>query len=143
MVFVTKSNVLTIGISDTRIQALRELPIRVINVRFANEAVSSFRNKNIDSVISRWDLMDMPNGELLEGIRSIKPDLPTVAIIEHGNIEQEIAARSLGVSAVLTDDCSREHFIEVVAQVLGLSAEYEIAAIYADEGNMGEKQIID
>jgi DNA-binding NarL/FixJ family response regulator len=82
------------------------------------EAASSFKNEPIDSVISSWDLIDMPDGIFLKRLRRIRPDIPTIAVVEADNFAQEVSARSLGVSAVLTDHSSDEHFCEVVRQVL-------------------------
>lgn len=141
MLIITETNVLTVGISEGQIQALRELPVRVINVRYGNEAVRSFKSKNINSVVSQWSLDDMPDGALLKGVRSIKPDLPTIAIIESGNTEQEIEARSLGVSAVLTENCGREELIEVLANLLGIADTQAIASIYAEENTGRETNI--
>ena len=47
------------------------------------------------------------------------------------NYAQEISARSLGVSAVLTEGSSDEHFREVVRQVLGLKDVTSIRGIRA------------
>jgi len=132
MIFISKSNVLTVGI-DNKAESLRELPIRVVEMRFGIEAVSSLKTEKFDSVISKWDLADMKNGGFLKSLRTAKPNIPAIAIIETGNNSAEIAARSLGVSAVLTEDTSGEHFCETVCQILGLMNRTSIKAIYAVE----------
>jgi DNA-binding NarL/FixJ family response regulator len=83
----------------------------------------------VNSVISRWDLDDMHDGMFLKRFRVIKPDIPTIALVRAGDREQEIAARSLGVSAVLTDDASDELFRDTVANVLKLEGTISIRAI--------------
>ena len=60
--------------------------------------------------------------------------MPTIAVVKPGDRKQEIAARSLGVAAVLTDDTSDEHFRTTVSQVLGLSTA-DIKAIHVVEQN--------
>ena len=130
MIVVTKANVLTVGITD-KAQALRELNIRVISLQFGKDAVRSLKSEKFDSVISRWDLPDMKNGTFLQGLKNIKRDMPTIAVIECGNTDQEISARSLGVSAVITEDISEDHFRELISQLLGLEEVEQIKEIYA------------
>ena len=130
MVVVTKANVLTVGITD-KAQALRELNIRVISLQFGKDAVRSLKSEEFDSVISRWDLPDMKDGTFLQGLKNIKCDMPTIAVIESGNTDQEISARSLGVSAVITEDISEDHFRELISQLLGLEEVEQIKEIYA------------
>ena len=119
MVIVAKTTVLAVGVGNKSTE-LSELPIRLISFAHASEAVSSFKTEKIDSVVSHWHLDDMPDGLFLRRLRAIRPHMPTIAIIEPGNVEQEIAARSLGVAAVVTEDCSEEYFRMVVADTLHL-----------------------
>jgi DNA-binding NtrC family response regulator len=139
MVVVTRTNVLTVGITE-KIHALRELPIRLIALRFGTEAVRSFKSKRIDTVISRWNLADMKDGELLKGIKEIKPDMPTIAIIEEGNVEQEIAARSTGISAVVTEGFEAEHLGELICEILGIEAASRMDPGYALEKNIEDAE---
>lgn len=130
MIVVTKANVLTVGIAG-KARALEELNVRVISLQFGKDAVRSLKSEEFDSVISRWDLPDMHNGAFLEGLRNIKRNMPTIAVIESGNTDQEISARSLGVSAVITEDISEDHFRELISQLLGLEEVEQIKEIYA------------
>ncbi len=130
MIVVTKANVLTVGIAD-KAQVLKELNIRVISLQFGKDAVGSLKSEEFDSVISRWDLPDMENGSFLQGLKNIKRDMPTIAVIESGNTGQEISARSLGVSAVITEDISEDHFRGLISQLLGLKEVEQIKEIYA------------
>ena len=59
----------------------------------------------------------------------MKPEIPTIVFVKSGDSDQEIAARSLGVSAVLTEDASDELFKETVANVLGLKGLVSIDSI--------------
>ena len=107
----------------------RTLPY--VSLRFGIEAVSSLKTEKFDGIISKWNLADMKGGKFLKSLRFAKPAIPTIAIIETGNNLQEIAARSLGVSAVLTDDTNQEQFCETVRQILGLRNRTSIKTIYA------------
>ncbi len=130
MFIVAKANVLTVGI-ENKIQALRELPIRLISLQYGKEAIRSFKNEQFDSVISHWHLSDMDKGAFLKNLRGVRPDVPTIAVIQADNPAQEIEARSLGVAAVVTEDCSDDHFRDVVCAVLGLENAHSIAELYA------------
>ena len=127
MVVLVQATVLTVGLNG-KSESLQELPIRLINMQSGIEAARSLKSEKVDSVISKWDLDDMEDGEFIRRLRAVKPEIPTIVFISAGNHRQEIAARSLGVSAVLTNDSDDELFRETVANVLGLR---DIASIKA------------
>jgi len=143
MIVLVQATVLTVGL-DGKNEVLRELPIRLITMRSAVEAARSLKSEKVDSVISKWNLNDMENGRFLKRLRAVKPEISTIAFVRAGDMAQEIAARSLGVSAVLTDDTDDELFRETVANVLGLKGIVSIKAILpaADEQSYYEKEKI-
>lgn len=130
MVIIAKMNILSVG-AQSRARSLDGLPIRLINLKNGYEAIRSFKTENVDSVISHWHLADMPNGKFLKKLKAVKPDMPTIAIIEGDNPQQEIEARSLGVAAVITEDSSEEHFRNVIGAVLGFQDVQAIEEVYA------------
>lgn len=130
MVIIAKMNVLSVGIEQAD-QCLVGFPIRLVKLNRASEAVRSFKTEHVDSVITHWHLSDMPNGKFLRKLKAAMPEMPTIAIIEADNPQQEIEARSLGVAAVICEDACSEHFQAVVAQVLGVSGRRAIEKVYA------------
>lgn len=130
MVVLVQANVMTVGLNG-KSEVLRELPIRLITMQSGLQAARSLKNEEIDSVISRWDLDDMPNGRFLRNLRAVKPDIATIVFVKAGDWQQEIQARSLGVSAVLTDQADDGIFKETVANVLGIQNLVDIKAIAA------------
>jgi DNA-binding NarL/FixJ family response regulator len=130
MFVLVQASVLTVGL-DGRNESLQELPIRLVAMQSGIEAARSLKSEKVDSVISNWDLADMADGRFLKKLRAVKPEIPTIAFVRAGNRAQEIAARSLGVSAVLGDDVDDEFFRRVVANVLGLKDIASIKAISA------------
>jgi DNA-binding NarL/FixJ family response regulator len=128
MIVLVEASVLTVGLNG-REKVLRELPIRLITMQSGIEAARSLKTERVDSVISNWELEDMADGRFLKGLRAAKPDIPTIAFIRAGDRAQEIAARSLGVSAVLTDEADDDFFRQTVANVLGLKGHVTIKAI--------------
>ena len=84
----------------------------------------------------------MEDGRFLRNLRAVKPEIPTIAFVRAGDRAQEIAARSLGVSAVLTDEADDELFRETVANVLGLKDIASIKAISSVENSRYEKEKI-
>jgi len=119
MIVLVQATVLTVGL-DGKNEVLRELPIQLVTMRSGGQAARSLKNENVNSVISKWDLVDMKGGRFLKRLRAVKPGIPTIAFIRAGDQAQEIAARGIGVSAVLTDETSNELFRETVANILGL-----------------------
>jgi len=130
MVIIAEMNVLAVGMED-RAGEFKGLPIRLLNMAQGSDAIRSFKTDQIDSVVSHWHLPDMPNGQFLKKLKAVRPDMPTVAIIEPDNPQQEIEARMLGVSAVIPEDCDDQYFREVMTSVLGLRSVREIETIYA------------
>jgi DNA-binding NarL/FixJ family response regulator len=71
----------------------------------------------------------MRDGRFIKNLRAVKPDIPTIVFIRADEPAQEIAARSLGVSAVLTDEADDELFRQTVANVLGIKDVVSIESI--------------
>ena len=128
MIVLVQATVLTVGLNG-RSEVLRELPIRLITMQSGLAAARSLKNEKVNSVISRWDLDDQPDGEFLKSLRAAKPYIPTIAFVRAGSKNQEIAARSLGVTAVLAEDVTDDLFKETVANILGIKGAVTIKAI--------------
>ena len=128
MIVLVQATVLTVGL-DGRNEVLQDLPIRLITMQSAVQAARSLKSEKIDSVISKWDLDDMEDGWFLKRLKVVKPEIPTIVFVRADDREQEITARSLGVSAVLTNDTDDELFRETVANILGLKGITSIKAI--------------
>ena len=128
MIVLVQASVMTIGLNG-KSEALRELPIRLVSMPCGKEAARSLKNEKIDSVIAKWDLSDMADGQFIKRLKAFKPNIPTIVFVKSGDIEQEIAARSIGASAVLSDDTSDELFRETVANILGLHTFEDVKAI--------------
>ncbi len=128
MIVLVQATVLTVGL-DGKNEVLRELPIRLVTMQSGIEAARSLKNEEVDSVISKWDLDDMEDGWFLKRLRAVKPEISTIAFVRSGDQAQEIAARSAGVSAVLTDEADDELFRKTVANVLGLHDLVSVEAI--------------
>jgi len=141
MIVLVQATVLTVGL-DGKSEVLRELPIQLIKMRSGGQAARSLKNENVDSVISKWDLVDMKGGRFLKRLRAVKPGIPTIAFIRAGDRAQEIAARGIGVSAVLTDETTDELFRETVANVLGIKDVVFIRAISPTKRNRYVKEEI-
>ncbi len=130
MIVLVKANVLTVGLTG-RHSDLKELPVRLVGVETGKQATCSLKNERFDSIVSNWDLPDMTDGVFLKKLRAFKPNIPIIAVVQSGDKSQEIAARSMGASAVLPADASDELFRQTVADILGLGDVRSIKEIYA------------
>ena len=128
MVVLVQATVLTVGLTG-RSEVLRELPVRLIKMQSGIEAVRSLKNEKVNSVISKWHLYDMPDGRFLKSFKAAKPYIPTIALVRAGSKQQEIAARALGVTAVLADDATDAVLRDTVANLLGIESGISIKAI--------------
>jgi DNA-binding NtrC family response regulator len=111
------TNILMVGVSDKSESAL-ELPVRILVMSTGAEAIKCLREEKIDTVVSSWHLIDIPEGKLLKNIIAAKPWMPTIAFVPPGDFEQEKAARSIGVTAVLSEDVDDEYFRQTLCQIL-------------------------
>ena len=123
MIVLVQASVLSVGLKDREEEVLRELPIRVISMQSGVEAARSLKNEKVNGVISKWSLDDMKDGWFVKKLRIVKPDIPTIVFVRSGDKAQEIAARSIGVSAVLPDDSNDEMLRETIENVCGLKHE--------------------
>jgi len=126
--YVVVANILAVGVSD-KSGALKDLPIRLLVMDTGAEAVHCLQEERIATVISRWELVDMPKGELLRNIIAARPNIPTIAFITPGDRSQETAARGLGVSAILSEDVDDEYFRETLCQLLSIRTVESVEAI--------------
>jgi DNA-binding NarL/FixJ family response regulator len=136
MVVLVQATVLTVGLNG-RSEMLRELPVRLIKMQSGLEAARSLKSEKVNSVISRWDLDDMPDGRFLKTLKAAKPYIPTIALVKPGSRAQEIAARSSGISAVLADDATDNVLRDTVANLLGIHGDVALKAI-SSAGNVEE-----
>ena len=65
MVIIAEMNVLAVGMED-RTGEFEGLAIRLLDMAHGSDAIHSFKTDSIDSVISHWNLPDMPDGEFLK-----------------------------------------------------------------------------
>ncbi len=133
MVFIP--NILIAGAAD-KAELLRDLSARSYVADSGRAAIQCLKSRKIDTVISRWELVDIKNGQFLKNVIDAKPGIPTLAIIKAGDYIQEVAARSSGVSAVLADDIDDYHFRNTVCQLANIfetsppdNTEYEIESM--------------
>ncbi len=112
---------LVVGIGDKG-NALKKLPVQILALDVGAQAIRCLREERIDTVISHWELIDIPDGKFLKRVREAKPSMPTIAFIRPGDIEQELAARQIGVDCVLSEDIDDDYFRETVCQLLGIPA---------------------
>jgi DNA-binding NarL/FixJ family response regulator len=130
MLVLVKANILAVGLAG-RNKILESLPIRVCNIETGAQAGRSLKNENVDSVISNWNLVDSPNGKFIRNLKLAKPYLPVIAVVDAGDIQQEIAARSIGAAAVLSSDAADEIIRQTVIGVLGIDDTKELQKLCA------------
>jgi len=105
MIFFAQPKILMVGLNDKQI-ALKDLPIRLVSCKSGAEAAGLLKKEKVSSVICIWDLDDMPDGQFVRNLRVVKPDVKTIVLISSKDALEEIEARSVGASVVLTDKTS-------------------------------------
>jgi DNA-binding NarL/FixJ family response regulator len=130
MLVLVRANILVVGLGEND-GALKRLPIRVLCIHTGRDAGRSLKTECVDSVISKWDLPDAPDGRFLKSLRLAKPYMPIIAIVDANDVRQEIAARTIGATAVLSSDVTDEVFVQTVIEILGLGDADEIQKLCA------------
>jgi DNA-binding NarL/FixJ family response regulator len=125
---LVRANLLAVGLAG-KTQLFGDLPIRLISVDSAAEAVRCIRDDKFKGVISRWQLCDMSDGLFLRKLRMVKPDVATIVLVHGDDPSEEILARSIGVSAVLTEQCSDNLLLQTVSELLGLEVHVGVPAV--------------
>jgi DNA-binding NarL/FixJ family response regulator len=140
MLVLVKANVLVVGLGG-RSGGLKRLPIRVLFIDTGLKAGRSLKNENVNSVISTWDLPDAPDGQFLKNLRLAKPYMPIIAVVDANNVRQEIAARSIGTTAVLSSDVSDEVLRLTITGVLGLGDTQELQKLCAIADDLDHRHV--
>ncbi|MDD5010754.1 MAG: hypothetical protein PHQ00_01380 [Phycisphaerae bacterium] len=130
MLVLVRANIFVVGLGG-RSNALKALPVRVSFIQSGFDAARSLKNECVDSVISKWNLPDSPDGLFLRNLRLAKPSISVIAVVDPGDTAQEIAARSIGVAAVLSSDVGDDVFRRTVVGVLGIDDTDEIQKLCA------------
>lgn len=120
MFHYVEAKVLTAGLNG-KSEALAKFPIHVLATDTGLGAIECLRTSGmIDAVVSRWDLPDMKDGELIRRLKCARPWVSTVVLLDEPYSQREALVRELGVVAVLPSDIQQGQFQEVIAQMLGL-----------------------
>ncbi len=115
MIFFAQPKILAVGLNDKE-KALKELPVRLVSCLSGADAASVLKDERVSIVITAWDLDDMPDGLFVRRLKVVKPDIKTIVFIKAQNASEEINARSVGASVVLTDKTSDEMFRRTVIE---------------------------
>lgn len=115
-----EAKILAVGLNGQS-ETLRRLPLQLIATDTGMEAIEQLRNYGIiDTVVARWDLPDMKDGELIRRIKYARPWIPAVVLLDEPYHEREILVRGLGVVALLPATVSGENLCRVITQILGI-----------------------
>jgi response regulator RpfG family c-di-GMP phosphodiesterase len=125
MIFFVQPKILTVGLNGKG-RVLSDLPLCVLSCESGAEAAALLKEERVNSVVAAWNLGDMPDGIFLVKLRAVKPDIKTIVFITAGDTVQEIKARSIGVSVVLTDKTSDELFRRAVIETNKLPDNFQI-----------------
>ena len=114
--FSSRGYVLAVGLKD-RCKALKSLPVKLRSVDTGFQALQQLRLEVPSVLVGLWDLPDMPDGSLFKRILATTASATTVTLVEFQNAEQEIAARSLGVTLVLDENIDDETLCDLLSEL--------------------------
>ncbi len=122
---VVGTTIMIVGVREKG-PALKELPIRLLLMDTAAQAIQCLKTRSVNAIASRWHLMDVPDGGFLKAVLGADPWMPTVAFVRPGDLDQEIAARQIGATAVFSEDVEDACFRDAICQILQIE---EISSI--------------
>lgn len=106
---------MTVGLDD-KAKALKELGVKVVSCTSGADAAGILKEERFSIVITAWDLDDMHDGLFVRRLKVVKPDVKTIVFIRSQDTSEEISARSVGASVVLTDKTSDDMFRRAVEE---------------------------
>ena len=125
MYYVVDAKVIAVGL-NAEPGLDKAVPVQIISSDSGMEAVKHLReHRIIDAVISRWDLPDMPDGELIRRIRAARPSTPTIVVLDEPYEQREVEVRALGVTAVLPGNVDTPMLSNAISEVLSVAKELE------------------
>lgn len=116
---IVSRNIVLVGLADKG-GDLQGLPAGIVSVDTGAEAIGCLKGLRVDTIVSHWELPDIRDGGFLRRIAEARPGTPIIAFIGPGDTESEVAARGLGVEAVLSDNVGKDYFRQIVCQLLGV-----------------------
>ncbi|MBL7106654.1 MAG: hypothetical protein ISS77_03485 [Phycisphaerae bacterium] len=119
MFVLVQASILSVALGSEE-EGLENLPVRLLTVQSAKEAAQSLKSEKVDVFVSRWELDDAEPCRFFRQLKMLKPDLPVIVIVESGQVEQEILARSVGVTSVLYREDCQQHLRRTLINILGL-----------------------
>lgn len=123
-----EKTVLSVGLG-TVAESLKHLPVHVANAATGKAALMHMRKGLlVDLLVSRWQLSDMKDGQLIGRFRKARPYVSTVAVTDKRDGAEESHARRLGVTAVVDSNQAGQALADIVEQALHLQTPVASAA---------------
>ena len=119
MISLLQPKILTVGLEGKN-QALEKLPIQLVKCISGMEAAAYLKREKVESVVTAWNLPDMPDGMFVRRLRAVKRDSACIVIVSSGDKNEEIYARSYGATVVLTDKASDDFLRRAVIETMRL-----------------------
>ena len=113
---LSQGYVLAVGLKN-RFENSENLPVRLCSVDTGFEALNQFKRETPSVLLGLWDLPDMPNGALFRRILNFAASVVTISLVEFGNVDAEVEARSIGVTVVLDDNVDQELLADLLSQM--------------------------
>ena len=135
MISLLQPKILTVGLEGKN-KVLAELPIHLIKCIGGMEAAAYLKREKVESVVTVWNLPDMPEGMFVRRLRAVKRDVACIVIVNSGDTEQEIYARSYGATVVLTDKVSDDFLRRAVIETMRL----EESCSVREDAELGESR---
>jgi DNA-binding response OmpR family regulator len=109
-----------VSLGEVLQQALKppRYPYEVRLARDADQALAKVSRQRFDLIITDIKMEGLSGLQLLEALRQVAPDVPTIAMTAFGSGDIEERARTLGVCAYLTKPFTIQEFRQCVNEAL-------------------------
>lgn len=114
-VLVVEDNVINLKIVTTLLEGLGVRCITALNGKLAIEAVK--KEKSIDVVLMDVQMPEMDGYEATRIIKSLRPDLPVIALTAHAFEENKERAYSVGMSDFISKPFRKERITQVLSTI--------------------------
>ncbi|MXV63256.1 GAF domain-containing protein [Natronorubrum sp. JWXQ-INN-674] len=90
----------------------------------AEEALEALENRQIDCIVSDYEMPTMTGLELLERVRDVDPDLPFILFTGRGSEEIASEAIAAGVTQYLQKEAGKEQYALLANQITNAVSQY-------------------
>ena len=100
---------------------LEEEGYEVATAKTGSDAIDIFENSDIDLLVTDMIMPEMDGLQLLDAVRSGRPDIPVIIMTAHGSVEKAVEAMQKGAFTYIQKPIDSDSLLVFITKALNLS----------------------